>query len=73
MTQILAQCPDCKGAGTVPHVQKVLADGEVRNPNNLDQYQTIDTCWPCLGSGKRLVEINVMEPVKQTEEPYCGC
>ncbi len=71
MTQIIAQCPDCKGAGTVPHVRRVLAEGEVRNPNDLDQYQAIDTCWPCQGGGRRLVDVNVTETPKQTQEvPY---
>ncbi len=74
MTQILGQCPDCKGAGTVPHVRRVLAEGEVPNPNDLDRYKTEDVCWACLGSRTRLVDIEITEAPKQiAEEPYYGC
>ncbi len=71
MTQIVAQCPTCNGVGTVPHVRRVLADGEIPNPNDLDQYQVIDTCWPCNGRGRRLVDIEITETPK--EKPYYGC
>ncbi len=74
MTQILDICSDCGGKGIVPHVRRVLLEGEVRNPNDLDQYKTEDTCWPCKGSGRLMVDVQIAEPPKQTEGNFdCGC
>ena len=71
MTKILGGCPDCGGKGKVPHVPRTLLEGEIRNPNDLDQYKTEDTCWPCLGSGQRMIEVDIAEPPKQTEGGSC--
>jgi hypothetical protein len=74
VTKILGTCPDCKGSGNVPHVRRTLLQDEAPNPNDLDRYKTEDTCWSCLGSGKRMIEVEITEPPKQSEgEPYCGC
>jgi hypothetical protein len=61
MTKYLGQCPDCKGVGNVPHVPRVLLEGEIANPNDLDRYKTIETCWHCKGGGKRMIEVDVSE------------
>lgn len=58
----------------MPHVQRVLLKDELPNPNDLDQYKPVDTCIPCNGGGKRMIEVEVTETPKQTkEEPYYGC
>jgi hypothetical protein len=61
MTKYLGQCPECKGEGNMPHPLRVLREDEIPNPNELDRYKPIDTCWSCGGGGKRMIEVDVSE------------
>jgi DnaJ-class molecular chaperone len=42
------QCPNCHGQGTVPHLKRVMANGEV-DPADFRLYEI---CEKCGGGGK---------------------
>jgi DnaJ-class molecular chaperone len=74
MAKILSQCPDCGGSGEVRHVKREwLAEGELRNPNGLDQYKTTDLCERCGGSGKRMIEVSIEETQPPAPAGDCCC
>ncbi len=67
--KFLDKCPECGGEGNVPHTARALEQDELRSPNHLDTFKTIDVCGGCGGAGRRLVEHDVAE--KNTVDNSC--
>lgn len=50
-------CPICKGAGTIPHAKRRMANGE----SDATDFKTVDVCEKCGGGGRVPTDLKAIQ------------